>query len=152
MDANGPRNETQGGDQQKIETDFQVIKAMICMIMCKKYILIIFVLPCVTENCQIAVNRLSNNTKNAPNPRHTVSGINSIKRETDIFKQSLKFYSTDDLLTLIKCHFKIYLFYSFFNPNFRDTFVHNYNILKVHTFHVKRQNINEVDFSTNFII
>lgn len=67
------------------------------MIMCKKYIVIIFVLPCVTENCYIAVNRLSNNKKNAPNPRHAVSGTNSIKRETDIFKQSLKFYSTDYL-------------------------------------------------------
>lgn len=109
----------------------KLIKALIYMIMCKKYVRIISFYRALLKTVRLLSKSWATAQKIAPNPRHAINRYSN--NLWNLFNW-LSFTSHQ-----MSCTFRNILFNSYFIQNLIETFVHN-NILKVHTLHLKRWN------------
>lgn len=107
-------------------------KAIIYMIMCKKYVGIIFFYRALLKTVRLLSKSWATAQKIAPNPRHAINGTNYMNRKW-IYSNNL--WNLFNWLSFtshqMSCTFRNILFNSYFIQNLIETFVHN-NILKVH--------------------
>lgn len=118
----------------------KLIKAIIYMIICKKYVGIISFYRALLKTVRLLSKSWAAAQKISPNPRHAINGTNSMNRKW-IYSNNL--WNLFNWLSFtshqMSCTFRNILFNSYFIQNLIETFVHN-NILKVHTLHLKRWN------------